>query len=46
MVCQVAKRGILDLKQIESQLLDANSDVSDRQLNDSNDSDETQIVYK
>jgi len=25
---------------------DANSDVSDSQLNDSNDSDETQIVYK
>ena len=25
---------------------DANSDVSDSQLNDSNDTDETQIVYK
>ena len=25
---------------------DANSDISDSQLNDSNDSDETQIVYK
>ena len=25
---------------------DANSDVNDSQLNDSNDSDETQIVYK
>ena len=25
---------------------DANSDVSDSQLNDSNDSDETHIVYK